>query len=90
VAVNPDGGAVFITGTSFEDSSEGNPFHDYATVVYNDATGAQLWASRYDKSPGNNSEASSLAVSPDGTKVFVTGSNDATGSLDYATVAYQP
>ncbi len=77
-------GTVFVTGTSL-----GTPTgEDYATVAYNPATGAQLWAARYDGVTGGN-YAHSVAVSPAGTAVFVTGSSLGTNNgYDYATVAY--
>jgi DNA-binding beta-propeller fold protein YncE len=50
-------------------------------------SGAQLWARRYN-GPGNG-EATSVAVSPGGTTVYVTGySAGATSGNDYATIAY--
>ena len=84
VAADPRGGSVFVTGIS----DGGASADDYATVAYNAVTGSKLWASRYN-GPGNGiDEAASMAVSPDGTKVFVTGQSQA-GSIDeYATVAY--
>ena len=85
VAVSPDGGTVFVTGAS-QGISTG---YDYATVAYNAATGARLWARRYN-SPGNGDDfAYSVAASPDGSTVFVTGLGQgiSTGQ-DYATVAY--
>ena len=89
LAVSPGGSAVFVTGTSFAGTSGGTSLSDYATVGYNAATGARLWASRY-HGPAGQSDASALAVSPDGTKVFVTGATVGdTSLLDYATVAYQ-
>jgi WD40 repeat protein len=57
------------------------------------AAGPEEWVARYD-GIGNiqehNDEASSVATSPDGTTVFVTGKSDGptTAYPDYATVAY--
>jgi outer membrane protein assembly factor BamB len=89
LAVNPSGDRVFVTGTSFG----GNMGSDYATVAYDAATGAQLWAKRYGSSADD--WAASVAVSPAGDRVFVTGSinhvaaEDAPDDQeDYATVAY--
>ena len=65
VAVSPDGESVFVTGSN--SASAG-----YATVAYNAATGALLWVSRY-RGSGNGGTAHSVAVSPDGVNVFVTG-----------------
>jgi hypothetical protein len=84
LAVSPGGNAVFVTGTSSARNLGCLPPRDYATVAYSAATGARLWASRY-TGPAGDSDASALAVSPHGTKVFVTG----TSQDDYATVAYQ-
>jgi outer membrane protein assembly factor BamB len=85
VAASPTGKVVFVTGQGAEAS--GNL--DYATIAYNAATGAQLWAKSYNDTPTGYSAASSVAVSPDGKTVFVTGlSGLNTVNLDYATVAY--
>ena len=48
--------------------------------------GARLWAARYDN-PGNGG-ATSVAVSPNGNTVFVTGTSLTATSYYYATVAY--
>ena len=73
-----------MTGTS-----DGRTTHaDYATVAYSAATGRQLWASRY-HGPANNGGAHCVAVSPAGTRVFVTGWSEGRTSYDYATVAYR-
>jgi outer membrane protein assembly factor BamB len=85
VAVSPDGSAVFVTGSTIDQS--GKVFKG-ATVAYNSATGARLWV----RSFPSNSSATALVVSPDGSTVYVTGSQD--GSPDpifygeYLTAAY--
>ena len=83
VAVSPGGGTIFVTG-----SVEIAAGSAYATIAYNAATGKQLWASRY-PGPAGDSFARTVAVSPDGHTVFVTGSSKGTSTgSDFATVAY--
>jgi outer membrane protein assembly factor BamB len=84
VAVSPDGTKVFVTGGSIGT----RPLNDYATVAYDAATGAQLWVTRYDGPAHGEDTAASVAVSPDATRVFVTGWSMGTSDLDYATVAF--
>jgi DNA-binding beta-propeller fold protein YncE len=74
VAVSPAGGTVFETGTGETGAGE----YD-ATVAYRAATGRRLWASR------RNGFASSVAVGPGGTTVFVT----ADTHHGYVTIAYR-
>lgn len=84
LAVSRDGVTVFVTGGS-KGAAAG---HDYATVAYDASTGARRWVNRY-SGGGGDSSATSVAVSPAGVTVFVTGSSSggATGA-DTATVAY--
>jgi PQQ-like domain len=86
VAVSPDGGTVFITG-----GSGGPVVEDYATLAYDATTGTRLWAKRYNGPGKGSDQAAALAVSPDGSTVYVTGESygGTSTSSDYATVAYQ-
>ena len=60
----------------------------WARASLSPGPGSQLWVARY-HGPSNTGDASSVAVSPDGQRVFVTGvSQGSTSGLDYATVAY--
>jgi DNA-binding beta-propeller fold protein YncE len=47
-----------------------------------------VWAKRYDGPKGGDDSARALAVSPDGTRVFVGGVSISSSYADYATVAY--
>lgn len=86
LAVSPDGAQVFVTGSSF---GGGVDTLYYATVAYNAATGAMDWLQRYPGVSGGFG-GDSVAVSPDGTRLFVTGGDVAAigGSEEYATLAY--
>jgi PQQ-like domain len=85
LSISPDGSQVFVTGQSFESASG----DDYATVAYDSSTGGRLWVKRYNGAANGTDDAQALAVSPDGSNVFVTGRSEGTGSdFDYATVAY--
>ena len=84
LGVSPDGSQVFVTGVSWATLIQGA---NYATVAYDAATGAELWVGRYTRTTDDAAKA--LAVSPDGSAVFVTGTSTGdTGRPDFATVAY--
>jgi hypothetical protein len=85
ISVSPDGSKVFVTGNS----TGVNGLSDYATVAYDAFTGHQQWVMRYNGPGDGNDTAPCLAMSPDASKVFVTGSSlQATGGVDFATLAY--
>jgi WD40 repeat protein len=85
LGVSPDGSRVFVTGSS----ANGNGTLRYTTRAFNAATGAVLWTA-FDHGPGTgDDQAQSLAVSPDGSRVFVTGSSsDPKGTFRYTTIAF--
>ncbi len=86
LAVSPDGSRIFVTG---ESQGTQATTEDYATVAYDAATGAQLWASRYNGPASRADDARSLAVAPHSGTVYVTGTSTGVGThSDYATVAY--
>ena len=85
MAVSPAGTTVFVTGNSVGRGASG-----YATVAYSAVTGKRLWVSRYNGPANGDDAGSSVAVSPAGTAVYVTGNSyGRTASGGYATVAYR-
>jgi WD40 repeat protein len=86
IALSPDGSAVYVTGSVAQASG----LNEYATIGYDAATGHQLWLASY-STPNVNDNAAGLAVSADGSTVYVTGTSIANYNTpaDYATVAYR-
>jgi sugar lactone lactonase YvrE len=75
LAVSPDGSTVYVAGPSIGLAGE-QPLQ-YITLAYNATTGAQTWVRRFgDTTSGPPSLATSVAVSPDSSTVFVTGANN--------------
>jgi outer membrane protein assembly factor BamB len=87
--VSPDGSTVYVTGDSGY-SFVSNTVAQYATVAYDASTGATKWVRRYDGPAKRPDRANEVALSPDGSTVFVTGRSHggSTTLRDYATVAY--
>jgi hypothetical protein len=89
--ISPDSATVYVTGQSPADN--GNP--DFTTFAYDASSGTQRWMTRYDSQFHGVDIAYAIAVSPDGSRVYVTGSSADTGNSDpytdpiaIATVAY--
>ena len=83
VAVSPDGSEVFLTGP-FRAPPAGPKF---ATVAYNAATGAQLWA----QTTKGTTYSRDVAASPDGSAVLVSGTvTKISGGSVFTTTAYAP
>src|SRR5436305_13866081 len=91
VGQTPDGSRVFTAGytlTTPSATSSVNPY-DFLVTGTDTATGGRRWTAIYDGGFGLDDQAVGLAVSKDGTKVFVTGQSEhATGNEDYLTVAF--
>jgi len=84
IVSSPDGADVFVAGEIT--SSDGQ---DFLTEADSASTGRQLWVRRYVGPSGGNDAANAIAVSPNGSAVFVTGlSAGANGALDVLTIAY--
>lgn len=84
VAVSPSGGTVYVTGsTEYPDATGSMPASFIGTVAYSAASGKRLWVQSF-LGPGNASFGNAIGVSPDGSKVYVTGQ----AGTEIATVAY--
>jgi DNA-binding beta-propeller fold protein YncE len=86
IAVSPDGSRVFVIAAAKSPNAESQ----FATASYDAATGTAVWTARYQDMPGVSASPAAMAVSPDGSQVFVAGASGAntTGSK-YLTVTYQ-
>src|SRR5205809_6949408 len=81
MVTSPDGSKVFVTGYS---NGSGK---DFTTIVYDTSAGDPLLLQRFARP--DDDQANAIAVSPDGSKVFVTGfSHQRANGDDYLTVAY--
>jgi hypothetical protein len=87
IAIGP-GDELYITG--YRDGVDSGP--DYATISYDGATGHRRWVRRYDGPAHDSDTARAVAVSPEGSGVFVTGWSFGVDSADFPfdilTVAY--
>jgi WD40 repeat protein len=84
IGVSPDGSSLYVAG--FSDGS--NRKRDFITVAYKAASGDQRWARRYNGPGDFNDNIKAMAVSPDGSRIFVTGYRTGHGGRDFETIAY--
>src|SRR5437868_2939584 len=84
LGVSPDGTKVLVAGSV----PGSNGYDDYLTISYNTATGAAVWTRHYNGPANRTDDASAIVVSPDRSKVFVTGRAASSSGWDYGTVAY--
>src|SRR5262249_39405497 len=69
MAQSPDGSKGFVTGT--RGNTQGYAVGGFL-IAYNSSNGSQLWAETFNGSSGY-AASYAIAVSPDGTKVYVAG-----------------
>jgi hypothetical protein len=91
VAVTPDGSTVFVTGTTDQGESDSH----FATLAYDASTGAERWVATFLLATDHDQygRGNALAVSPDGSTVYATGSTGCFRCYDpslegWATIAY--
>jgi hypothetical protein len=72
LAVSPDGTKLFLAGEA--PGPDGDHPTLYGTASLSAGTGTQLWIARYRST--FTASANAVAVSPDGSQVFVTGDVD--------------
>ncbi len=90
-AVSPGGDRVYMAMVDGLGAARGGAGGGGASVVAIDqVTGQQLWAVPYDDPEGDRAMPSSMAVSPDGGQVYVTGMSFGTfqSAWDFVTMAY--
>jgi PQQ-like domain len=87
IGLSGDGTRVYVTGAIVGKKTGG----DYATLAYDATTGKRLWVAQYNGPAGRADGGEDLAVSMDGTRVFVTGTSSGGKATrdDFATVAYE-
>ena len=76
------GDTVIVSGVVSNTDRQG----DWSTVAYDLATGEERWSA--DNGGAGTDTPQATAVSPDGSKVLVTGNVEGATEMDYATVAY--
>jgi hypothetical protein len=75
---------VYVTGFSYLSASN----NDYYTIKYDETTGAEIWATRFDGPASNSDKASKIRVDA-GDNIYVSGtSNGGSTNLDYSTIKY--
>jgi sugar lactone lactonase YvrE len=83
-AVSPDGSKVVVTGSDWSTNNATN----FVTIAFDGSTGDQAWLARYTSRRYGSDQANAVAVSPDGSSVFVTGATWARQQVGYLTIAY--
>ncbi|MGW4793215.1 S8 family serine peptidase [Nonomuraea sp. NPDC004297] len=86
--VAPDGRTLYVTGMT---TVGGNGEADYFVTAYDTADGKEKWQARFDGPGHGTDDPRVIELTPDATKVFVSGQSSGekgTGLADWGTVAY--
>lgn len=88
IVVSSDGSRVFVAATS----AGAGTGEDAVVLAYSAATGALLWTYRVNGPASGNDVASALALSPDGSRLFLGGSlrNTNIGYMEFFTAMLDP
>jgi DNA-binding beta-propeller fold protein YncE len=88
LAVSASGSELIVTGTAGTRGSRIDT--SLVTIAYSVATGKRLWIQRVDGPAGGGASAGSLATSPAGSRVYVTGAATSAGGerTDLLTIGY--
>jgi hypothetical protein len=88
LTVSPDGKSVYVTGMAAQ-AEAGK--EDYFALSYDAGTGDRKWLAYYDGPGQGTDDGRVVKVTPDGSKLFVTGQSQGepgTGLCDWGTVAF--
>ena len=86
VAFSPDGRTVFLAGSG-DGTTRGG---EILTIAYRAGSGTTRWSARHDGIPYTREGGVALAVSPNGSKVFVSGNSTRVSTgIDQMVVAYR-
>ena len=80
-AVPGPGGVLYVTGPSFHETL------DFETIAYDMQTGEVIWVSEYDDPNHRPDLPASIAIAPDGSRVYVSGVSGPHRNRDWRTVA---
>ena len=80
----PDGSAFYVSGIHRTGLFRASA----VTIAYSSKSGETLWRHRYDGTRHSWENAYAMMISADGSRVYVAGVTDVTGTEDYLTLAY--
>lgn len=87
IAASSDGRSVYVTGRRIVGVS-GVSLGDYVTIADDADTGVERWVATRDGGAGKDDAAQAISVSPDGSRIYVTGAVWPSSGYDFGTVAY--